>query len=140
MLEVDALHVRRPLDLGALQRVVHGLGDREEVVAAVDDLPFRFDPEVAQQRNMRRQQFGDAAAVCGCVHMQHASADQWLGELTDPFDRARQDYVRVVVQMFFEKGNPLQQRLLQRGRTAIREAIYAACRAPWLVQTSFVEH
>ena len=39
--------------------------------------------------------------------MQHASANQWLGELTDPFDRARQDYVRVVVQMFFEKGNPL---------------------------------
>jgi hypothetical protein len=47
MLEVDALHVGRPLDLGALQRVVHLLRDREEVVTAVDDLPLRLDPEVA---------------------------------------------------------------------------------------------
>ena len=35
----------RPLDIGALQRVVDGLGHGEELVAAVDHLPFGLDAE-----------------------------------------------------------------------------------------------
>ena len=35
----------RPLDVGALQRVVHGLGDGEELVAAVDHLPVGVDAD-----------------------------------------------------------------------------------------------
>ena len=49
-LEVHALHLRGPLDIGALQRVVHGLGDAEELVAAVDDLPVGLEPDIAGER------------------------------------------------------------------------------------------
>ena len=49
-LEVDALHLRGPLDVGALQRVVHRLGDAEELVAAVDHLPLGFEADVAGER------------------------------------------------------------------------------------------
>jgi hypothetical protein len=89
---------------------------------------------------MCRQQLGDPASICGRVDVQHPRADQRLRELADPLDRARQGHVRVVIEMLFEEGNPLQQRLLQRGRTAIRGAIYSACLAPSRVRTSFVEH
>ena len=51
-LEVDVLHLRRPLDVGTLQGVVDGLCHGEEFVAAVDHMPFRIYSHVAQQRNM----------------------------------------------------------------------------------------
>ena len=73
-LEVDALHLRRPLDVGALQRVVHGLGDREELVAAVDHLPLGVDADIAEQRDVGGEQLGDAAAVRGRVDVQHPGA------------------------------------------------------------------
>ena len=56
--EVDALHMPRPLDLGTLQRVVHGLRDRKEVVAAVDHLPVGVDPDRLQERHVRGEQLG----------------------------------------------------------------------------------
>ena len=52
LLEVDLLHVGVPRHVRALQRVVHRLGDREELVAAVDDLPLGVDPEALQQRDV----------------------------------------------------------------------------------------
>jgi hypothetical protein len=45
--QIDVLHLRRPLDVGALQRVVDGFGDGEEFVAAVHHVPFGVDADVS---------------------------------------------------------------------------------------------
>ena len=110
-LEVDALHLAGPLDVGALQRVVHVLGDAEELVAAVDHLPLGLDAEVAQQRNVRREQLGDTAAVRGRVHVQHACAAQRRGQLPDPLERAGLDGVLVVVEVLVEQRHTFEQRI-----------------------------
>ena len=110
-LEVDALHLAVPLDVGALQRVVDVLGDGEELVAAVDHLPLGLDPEVAEQRDVRREQLGDAAAVRGRVHVQHARAAQRRRQLADPVERSRLDGVLVVVEMLVEQRHTFEQRI-----------------------------
>ena len=69
-LEVGPLHVRRPLDVGPLQRVVDLLGDLEELVAAVQDLPLGVDADAAEQRHVGGEQLGDAAAVGGGADVQ----------------------------------------------------------------------
>ena len=74
LLEVGALHRRGPLDVGALQAVVHGLGDGEELVAAVHHLPVGVDADAAEQGDVGRQQLGDAAAVRGRVEVEHPRA------------------------------------------------------------------
>ena len=89
LLEVDALHCRRPLDVGALQCVVHGLRDGEELVAAVHHLPVGVDADAAEQRDVGGQQLGDAAAVRGRVDVEHPRAPQRFGERSDAFDRPR---------------------------------------------------
>ena len=107
--EVDVLHVRRPLDVGALQRVVDGLGHREELVAAVDHVPFRIYSHVAQQCNMRGEQLGDAAAVRGRVEVQHPGAPQRLGQGPDPLEGSGFDDVGVVVEMLVEQRHAFEQ-------------------------------
>ncbi len=107
-LEVDALHLRGPLDLGALQRVVHGLGDAEELVAAVDHLPLGLEADIAGERDVGREQFGDAAAVRGGVHVEDAGAWQRLGELADAFDRPGLDDALVVVEVLVEQRNTFE--------------------------------
>ncbi len=72
--EIYALHRLGPFNVCTLQSVVHRLRDREELVAAVDHLPFRVDAEILQQRDMGGQQLGDPAAVRSGVHVEHAGA------------------------------------------------------------------
>ena len=69
---------RRPLDVGTLQRVVDRLGDREELVAAVDHLPVGVDPDAAQQRDVGGEQLGDTTAVGGGVDVQDPGTLQRL--------------------------------------------------------------
>ena len=107
-LEVDALHSGVPLDLGALQGVVHGLGDAEELVAAVDHLPLGFEADIAGECNVCREQFGDAAAVRGGVHVEDAGAGQRLGELADAFDRPVLDDALVVVEVLVEQRDTFE--------------------------------
>ena len=75
--------------VGALERVVDLLGDREELVAAVHDLPLGVDADAAQQRHVGGEQLGDAAAVRGGVDVEDPGAPQRLGERADALDRPR---------------------------------------------------
>ena len=72
--EIDALHLVGPLDVGALQRVVHELRDAKELVATVDHLPLGFDAEIAQQGDVGREQLRHTPAVRGRVHVEDARA------------------------------------------------------------------
>ena len=80
-LEVRAPHRRGPLDLGTLEPVVGFLGDGEELVAALEHLPLGLHADAAQQRDVGREQLGDAAAVRGGVEVEHPGALQGLREL-----------------------------------------------------------
>ena len=84
---------------------------REELVAAVDHLPLGLDAEVAEQRDVRREQLGDAAAVRGRVHVQHPRAAQRRGQLADPLERSRLDGVLVVVEVLVEQRHTFEQRI-----------------------------
>ena len=108
LLEVRALHARRPLDVGALEPVVHGLGDGEELVAAVHHLPVGVDADAAQQRHVGGEQLGDAAAVRGGVDVQHARALQRLRQLADLVDDLGADHPRVVVDVLLEQGDAVE--------------------------------
>ena len=101
-LEVDALHRGVPLDIGALQRVVHRLGDAEELVAAVDDLPVDFEAGVSRERDVGREQLGDATAVGGRVDVQDPGSVQRRRELTDAFNGPGLDDRLVVVEVLVE--------------------------------------
>ena len=114
-LEVDALHLRRPLDVGALQGVVDRLGDGEELVAAVDHVPFGVDPDVAEQRDVRGEQLGDAAAVRRGVEVEHPGTAQGLGQGTDPFEGSGLDDVGVVVEVLVEQRYAFEQLELPGG-------------------------
>ena len=113
LLEVDALHRRGPLDVGALQAVVHGLGDREELVAAVHHLPVGVDADAAEQRDVRREQLGDAAAVRGRVEVEHpgpcsgAASSRIRSIDIDPDD------ARVVVEVLFEQRDAFEHGALR---------------------------
>ena len=108
LLQVDALHCRSPVDVGALQAVVHGFRDREELVAAVHHLPVGVDADAAEQGDVGRQQLGDAAAVRGRVEVEHPRLTQGCGELADPFDDIAPDDARVVVEVLFEQRDTVE--------------------------------
>ena len=84
--EIDALHLVGPFDVAALQRVVHRLGDGEELVAPAHHLPFGVDAGVAEERHVRRQQLRDPAAVGSGADMEHPGALQRVGPGPDPLD------------------------------------------------------
>ena len=107
-LEVDALHLGRPVDVGALQRVVDLLGDGEELVASVQHLPLGLDPDAAEQRHVRRQQLGDTAAVGGGADVEHARPAERLGRLTDLGHGVSASDVGIEVEFFLEKRDPLE--------------------------------
>ena len=69
-LPVGLPHVVVQVRLGALQRVVDGLGDVEEPVRTLDHDPRRLDAEVVHQRDLRLEQLGDTAAVGGAADVQ----------------------------------------------------------------------
>ena len=72
--QVVDLHRRLPRDLlVALEAVVDRLRDLEELLVAVDDAPLRGDAEVIEQRDLREEDLGDAAAVLGRVDVQDRS-------------------------------------------------------------------
>ena len=109
LLEVDALHRRRPLDVGALQAVVHGLRDREELVAAVHHLPVGVDADAAQQRDVGGQQLGDAAAVRGGVEVEDPRALQRLRRARGSVrSTSTPDDARVVVEVLFEQRDTVE--------------------------------
>ena len=97
---VEALRVHRvvglehlPLLVGdrlrvALERVVHQLGDVEELLAAEDHPPVGVEADVAHQRHQRVEDLRDAAAERGRADVQHPLAGQRLGELADLLDQA----------------------------------------------------
>ena len=97
------LHVR-----AALQRVVDRLGHREELVAAVDDLPLGLDPEAAQERDVGGEQLGDAAAVRGGVDVEDPGTPEGLGERTDALDRLDAGDLFVVSQLLLQQRDALE--------------------------------
>ena len=109
-LEVDALHRRSPLDLGPLEGVVHGLGDGEELVAAVHDLPVGVEADAAQERDVGGQELGDTSAVRRGVEVEDPLSGQWAGELADPLDGVGSDDVGVVVELLLEQRDAVQHR------------------------------
>ena len=113
LLEVDALHRRRPLDVGALQAVVDGLRDGEELVAAVHHLPVGIDADAAEQGDVGGEQLGDAAAVRGGVEVEHPRPRRGCGELADPFDDIAPDDARVVVEVLFEQRDAVEHGALR---------------------------
>ena len=80
----------------ALKRVVDGLGDVEELVAAVDHPPLGLDADVVQQRDQRVLDLGHAAAERGCREVQHAPPLQRLGQLADLVGERAADDRRVI--------------------------------------------
>ena len=116
LLEVNALHVRGPLDVRALQRVVDVLCDREELVAAVNDLPFGFDAEVTQQRHVGGEQFGNAASVGRGVHVKDACAAQRLGGRANALNGVFSGYFGVVGKILFQQGDAFEHENPHGGR------------------------
>ena len=55
-LPVGLAHLVVQMRLGALQRVVHRLGDVEEPVGPLDHDPGRLDAEVVHERDLRLEQ------------------------------------------------------------------------------------
>ena len=98
-----------PLDFGALQRVVHRLGDGEELVAAVNHLPFGIDADGLQQGDVGREQLGDPTAVRSGIHVQHTFALQGSGQLADTFESPGLDDLGVVVEILVEQGDAFEQ-------------------------------
>jgi hypothetical protein len=72
--------------LRTLQRVVHRLRDREKLLVAGDELPVRYETEIAEQRDRRPQDLGHTAAVRRCVDVKHPGALQRRGECLDHLD------------------------------------------------------
>ena len=108
LLEVHLLHLRIPRHVRALQRVVHRLGDREELVAAVDDLPLRLDAEAAQERDVGREELGHATAVRGGVDVEHPRPPERLGQGPDALDRLDAGDLLVVSQLLFEERHAFE--------------------------------
>ena len=117
LLEVDLLHVRVPRDVRALEGVVHGLRDREELVTAVDDLPLGFDAQAAQERHVRREELGHASAVGGGVDVEDPRAAKRLGQLDDPLDRIGAGDVLVVRQLLFQQRDAFEHVSIPRERS-----------------------
>ena len=87
-------------------------------------------PTLAQQRDVGREQLGDAAAVRGRVDVQDPGALQRFGQLADAFDASRADDVRVVVEVLvekrdtFEHGELLEPTMGDDEREAFERSIY----------------
>jgi hypothetical protein len=58
----------------SLEAVVDLLGDREERLIAVYDLPVGREAEITQERNLRLKDFGYAATVAGGIQVEHPEA------------------------------------------------------------------
>ena len=67
----------------ALQCVVHGLRDVEELLGAADDPPLDVQADVCHQRHERVVDLGDAAAERGRGQVRDALTLQRLGERAD---------------------------------------------------------
>ena len=87
---------------------MHGLGDGEELVAAVDHLPVGVDADAAQQRDVGGEQLGDAAAVGGGVDVEDPGALQRLGQRPDAVDRLDADDARVVAEVLLEQRDAFE--------------------------------
>ena len=59
-----------------MQRVVEGLGDREEVLASGNDVPAKGQPQIVGERNDAIEYFGNAAADGSGIHHLHTAAGQ----------------------------------------------------------------
>jgi hypothetical protein len=87
---------------------VDGLGDGEELVAAVHHLPVGVDADAPQERYVRRQQFRHAAAVRGGVDVQHAGPLEGRRQLADLVDDVGADHPRVVIDVLLEQGDAVE--------------------------------
>jgi hypothetical protein len=71
----------------ALQPVVKGLGEGEEVGVAGNQMPLDVDSRIALKRNQRREQLGDPTTGCGRAELEHAGPAQVEAEIADRRDR-----------------------------------------------------
>ena len=94
----------------ALQGVVHGLGDVEELVVAGDDAPFGVEADVAHQRDEGVQHLGDAAAVRRGVDVEDARALERPRQALELGDDVVADDGRVVGEGFGGKYDVLHTR------------------------------
>ena len=84
------------------------LRDAEELVAAVDDLPLGLDAEIAEQRDVGREELGDAAAVRGGVDVEDPGTGERRGGGADALDRLVAGDLAVVVEVLLEKGDAFE--------------------------------
>ena len=113
--------------LVALERVVHQLGDVEELLAAEDHVPVGVEADVAHQRHQRVEDLRDAAAERRRADVEDALALQRLGELADlarPGPAA--DEVGVVGQRALPEGDFLKH---ARQPTVLAQPARCRCRA-----------
>ena len=92
----------------ALERVVHQLGDVEEVLLPEDHLPVGVEADVAHQRHQRVEDLRYAPAERGRAHVQDRLALQRLGELADALDQPATGDVGVVGERLLAERNLLK--------------------------------
>src|SRR6266511_3875744 len=109
-LEVLTLHLRRPVDVGALQCVVDLLRGGEELVAAVQHLPFRFETDATEQGHVRREELRDTTSVSGRVDVEHACSAHRRRERPNALHRLVADDGGVVTQIPLEERDTLEHR------------------------------
>jgi hypothetical protein len=85
--QVGVLERVGPRDRHALEGVVDELRDREELVRAVEELPFRVDPQVLEEGDVRGQELGHAAPEARAAHVEKAGPLEGMGRLAEPLDR-----------------------------------------------------
>ena len=96
----------------ALERIVHQLGGVEELLTAVDHLPFAVQTHVHHQRHKRGQDLGDAAAECGRREVENTFALERLGELMDLVHERAPDQARVIGEVLVGDGYGLEHLML----------------------------
>jgi len=74
----------------------------------MENLPFRLEADAPQQRDMGREQLGDATPVRGGAEVQDPRAAQRLRGLPDRRDDVVTDDGAVVVELLLEKRDTLQ--------------------------------
>lgn len=84
---VNSLLLFREIDLVALERIVHLLGDAEEVGPALQHALSHPDAQAVHQERQRGQKFGNATAIVGGIDVDDVQVAGALGLCLDARDR-----------------------------------------------------
>ena len=96
------------IDLSALQRVVHFLGDREKIRRALNHAPLGPKTETVQQQSERRNRLGHTAAVVGRIEIRYPESLELARLLSNSLNLLLSDE-RLVI---FDLGDAMTRHLL----------------------------